>query len=543
MSDRSRVTSDGHADCFTFESLEVRNLFSFGAIPQLIRQDVAKQLYPNITGQGEVVVNIDSGVDFAHPSLAGQFFTNPGEIAGNGIDDDHNGFVDDVRGWDFYRNTDDPMDEVGHGTQTGGIISALPFTYSGDGQAYQGIAPGAKILSLKVSVPINASVQFDQHVGEALDYTLFLVQHHPEYHIVAVNLSVGALSQATFDQYEKRQVEALHDLGVFVAAAAGNTSADTVIYPAADPKVYAIGGVNPDGALTAFTNRGPKIALLAPGNVVPVLNIGESYALSGDGTSYAAPYVTGAAALLKQVDPTLSPDAIISILERSGVNTFDASSNRTYKRLDLAGAIGLAIAQVNTPKPFATNPPTIPGRFEAENFDVGNEGYAYHDSEPTNLGGQYRNTGVDIEKSSEHGYDVTQTKVGEWLDYTINVQKTGIYDFSARVASKYAGGVFHVEADGGDVTGPMFVPRTGSQQRYKTIIRRGIALGAGHHVLRLQMDVNGGSGFVGNFNWLSFSRSKLRKAIPAPVTQVLGAQTLVALRGVSVRDWLKSAAQ
>ena len=214
------------------------------------------------------------------------------------------------------------MDEVGHGTQTSGIMVALPWTYAGDGNSYQGIAPGAKVLPLKISVPVNSSAEFDQHVGEALNYTLWLVQHHPEYHIVAVNLSVGAFSQATYQQYEQKAVDALHDAGVFVAASAGNTGSETVIYPAADPKAYAIGGVNPDGALTTFTNRGPQIALLAPGNVVPILQFGSTYLTGGDGTSYAAPFVTAAAALLKQANPDLSPDQILSVLQQSGVNTF-----------------------------------------------------------------------------------------------------------------------------------------------------------------------------------------------------------------------------
>src|SRR5260370_41446944 len=141
--------------CVLIEALESRQLLSWGAIPQLIHQDAAVQLYPNITGQGEVIVNIDSGVDFNHPSLVGQFWTNPGEVAGNGIDDDGNGFVDDTSGWDFYRGNNNPTDEVGHGTQTSGIIAAQRWTYPADGNDYQGIAPGAKILPLKVSVPVN----------------------------------------------------------------------------------------------------------------------------------------------------------------------------------------------------------------------------------------------------------------------------------------------------------------------------------------------------------------------------------------------------
>src|SRR5205085_5132841 len=119
------------------------------------------------------------------------------------------------------------------------------------GADYQGVAPGVKILPLKVSVPVNPSPQFDQHVGQALDYTLWLVKNHPEYNITAVNLSLAAYSPATFAQYEQKAVEALHDLGVFVAAASANYgSASTVSYPAADPKVFAIAAVNLDGKIT-----------------------------------------------------------------------------------------------------------------------------------------------------------------------------------------------------------------------------------------------------------------------------------------------------
>ena len=530
---------------FHFEPLESRQLLSWGAVPQLIHQDVAAQLYPQITGQGEVVVDIDSGVDFSHPSLTGQLWTNPGEVPGNNLDDDHNGFIDDTQGWDFFRGNNNPTDEVGHGTQTSGIMAALPWTYTADGNDYQGIAPGAKVLPLKISVPVNSSAEFDRHVGQALDYTLWLVQHHPEYHIVAVNLSVGAFSQATFQQYEQKAVDALHDAGVFVAASAGNTgSLDTVIYPAADPKVFAIGGVNPDGVLTTFTNRGPQIALLAPGNAVPILQAGSTYVTGGDGTSYAAPFVAGAAVLIKQVNPDLSPDAIMSVLQRSGVDTFDATSNRTYKRLDLAAAIGLATQEFNAPKPFTGTAVSIPGTIQAENFDKGAEGFAYHDTEPTNLGGKYRNTGVDIEKCGEGGFDVTQTQAGEWLYYTVNVTKAGIYDLGARVASKFAGGVFHVEADGGDVTGSLSVPRTGSWQKYKTVTRRGIALNAGVHLLRLAMDVNGGTGMVGNFNSLVFTRSRLKAprlaASSSTITPIVPKSIPVAGKTSLVRNWLRS---
>ncbi len=487
------------------ESLESRRLLSWGAVPQLVGEDVAAQAYGNIRGQGEVVVNIDSGVDFNHPSLAGKFWTNPGETPGNGIDDDRNGFIDDTNGWDFYRNNNNPIDEVGHGTQTIGIIAADPWTYAGDGNGYQGIAPDVRILPLKVSVPVNPSAEFDRHVGQALDYTLWLVKNHPEYNIVAVNLSLAAYSQGTFEQYEQKAVEELHDLGVFIAAAAGNYSSPTMItYPAADPKVFAIASVNPDGTLSPASNRGPKTALLAPGNQVPILEKGGIYLTSGDGTSYATAFVTGAAALIKQVNPKLSPDGIMSILRRSGVLTYDRPSHRTYARLDLAAAIALAQNELNTPLPFADTLRPIAGKIEIEHFDEGGEGVAFHDTDSPNNGSAFRNTGVAIEPCAEGGFDVTATQPGEWLGYTVNVAASGIYALQMRVASRRGGGTFHVEADGHDVTGPMTVPRTGSWQVFATVTRPGVRFYAGQHVLKLVMDANGSSGLVGNFNWMNW---------------------------------------
>src|SRR5947209_8490783 len=86
------------------EALEGRTLFSmsWGPDARLIHQDQATQLFPFINGANEVIVDIDSGIDFAHPSLAGRIWSNPGEMANDGIDNDGNGLVDDLQGWKFY---------------------------------------------------------------------------------------------------------------------------------------------------------------------------------------------------------------------------------------------------------------------------------------------------------------------------------------------------------------------------------------------------------------------------------------------------------
>src|SRR5947209_12544236 len=173
--------SAGRGPLSRMEPLERRRMFStdWGPVAQFVHQPQAATLFPNITGSGEVIVDIDSGIDFAHPSLAGRIWSNPGEIPNDGIDNDGNGLVDDLQGWNFYEGNNDPTDQLGHGTQTAGILAADPWYYSVDRKNYRGIAPGAQILPLMVSTPPQPSVAFDQHVGQALDYVVWMVQHHP----------------------------------------------------------------------------------------------------------------------------------------------------------------------------------------------------------------------------------------------------------------------------------------------------------------------------------------------------------------------------
>ena len=101
-----------------------------------------------------------------------------------------------------------------------------------------------------------------------------------------------------------------------------------------------------------------------------------------------------------------------------------------------------------TPAP----PILLPGTFQAEDFDNGGEGVAYHDTDATNAGGAYRQAGVDLQAASEGGYDVGWVSAGEWLAYSVNVQAAGSYLLEARVAAPTAGGTFHVEFGGVNVT-------------------------------------------------------------------------------------------
>ena len=159
-----------------------------------------------------------------------------------------------------------------------------------------------------------------------------------------------------------------------------------------------------------------------------------------------------------------------------------------------------------TSTPYTGSPVAVPGRIEAENYDNGGEGVAYHDTTGGNAGGLYRNDGVDLQTASDTGggYKVKSAVAGEWLKYTVAVKSSGTYALDARVCSSGAGGKFHVEVDGVNVTGSMTVPDTGSWNVFTTVTKSGIALTAGTHVFTLVLDSNGAStGMTGNFNWFA----------------------------------------
>jgi hypothetical protein len=154
---------------------------------------------------------------------------------------------------------------------------------------------------------------------------------------------------------------------------------------------------------------------------------------------------------------------------------------------------------------------------QAENFDDGGEGVAYHDLTPDNLGTQYRTTGVDIETTfnDSGGFNIGYTPAGEWLEYTVNVATAGNYDLGFRVASSGAGGAFHLEVDDVNKTGALAVPNTLGWQTWQTVTKSTVNLTAGQHVLKLAMDSNGATGNIGNFNYITFAPTTVA---PQPVT-------------------------
>jgi hypothetical protein len=167
----------------------------------------------------------------------------------------------------------------------------------------------------------------------------------------------------------------------------------------------------------------------------------------------------------------------------------------------------------------------VPGTIEVQNFDHGGEGIAYHDFDSTNIGSVYRNEGVDIGSDWNGGFAIAWTTAGEWIDYSIEVLKSGNYEIVAYVASETNGGTFHIEVDGVNKTGALIAPNTGSWGNYQPVRKSGIYLDAGKHILRVVMDSNGPYG-MGNINRIDLSSVPYIIKQPVSVSPFLGDEAI-----------------
>lgn len=194
-------------------------------------------------------------------------------------------------------------------------------------------------------------------------------------------------------------------------------------------------------------------------------------------------------------------------LVMDSVGPTGAVGNFNWIRVLTAGGGGSGGSSPSSP--FSGTPMALPGTIQAENFDAGGATVAYFDQTAGNTGGQYRSTDVDIAGAVDTGggYTLGWVDAGEWLNYSVNVGTAGLHDIEVRVASAGAGGTFHLEVNGQNVTGAMSVPNTNGWQTWMTIRRDRVNLAAGQQVWRLVMDTVGSTGAVGNFNWIRVTRS------------------------------------
>ncbi len=242
-------------------------------------------VYPG-GSQDVVVAVIDSGVDYHHEDLAASMWVNPGEIPGNGIDDDGNGFVDDIHGVSVVGNPNmhsgDPMDQHGHGTHVAGIIAAQGFNEKGG----VGVAFNTRIMAIRAAQ--YSGVLTVDDVAEGI---LYAVDNGAD----VINMSFGGYSRS---QIIENALEMALNQAVLVAAAGndGLPRALAPMYPAALPYVLGVEATTPSNGRADFSNSGYEIG--APGASIYSTLPGDQYA-AWSGTSMATPVVSGIAALMR----------------------------------------------------------------------------------------------------------------------------------------------------------------------------------------------------------------------------------------------------
>jgi len=248
------------------------------------------------TGSPSVVVAvIDSGIEYNHEDLRPNMWVNPGEIAGNGFDDDGNGYVDDIFGIDAITGSGDPLDDDGHGTHVAGIIAAV----GNNGIGVSGVCWTCRIMALKF-LPSDGSGSISDEI-ECIQYA---VNH-------GAQIINGSFGDYSFSQAEKEAIDAAGKKGVLFIFAAGNQGNDNDVQPhfpssLESENIVAVGISDRNDELASFSDFGlNSVDLAAPGLQILSTGLNNSYRLE-NGTSVATPHVTGIAALLKAYDPDMS---------------------------------------------------------------------------------------------------------------------------------------------------------------------------------------------------------------------------------------------
>ena len=303
-----------------------------------------------------VIGVIDTGVDYNHPDLVGNIWTNPGEIAGDGIDNDNNGYIDDTRGWDFAYNDNNPMDGHGHGTHVSGTIAGK----GNNGVGVTGVAWNAKIMPLKM-FDDTGSGGYTSNAILAINYAT----------AKGVKLTNNSWGGGGYSQALSDAINTAGQQGALFIASAGNATQNTDVtpsYPASYnlSNIISVASTTRTDGLSYFSNYGATtVDLGAPGSDIYSAWPNSSYNTIS-GTSMASPHVTGAAALLWSQNPTWTAQQVKNKLMQT-TDPISALSGKTVTggRLNINNALA-----GSTPPPSTNIAATDTGWYDNSGYHI-----------------------------------------------------------------------------------------------------------------------------------------------------------------------------
>ena len=318
----AKLRNDPNVDAIVVN--KERQLFLSGSVPIINADDVWNMVVNNynITGEGETVCVIDTGVDYNHSGFGGSGF-------GNKI----------IAGYDFYNNDSDPIDDQGHGTHVAGIVASAD-------SVYKGVAPGTKIAAVKVCSSSGSCPDADVLAG--IDWCM---ANKDTYNISILSISLGGGQytsycdgETDFAPYAAALNEAVAK-NISIVAATGNSGAGNVAGPACIQNATRVTATTKSDTLPSYASRHAFFSdiIAAPGSAITSLKKGgETVTMSG--TSMATPHVSGAIALMRQYwkqaygrEPT--PEELKQKMIATGMAVYDAATGKNYSRLDIMAAL------------------------------------------------------------------------------------------------------------------------------------------------------------------------------------------------------------
>lgn len=384
-------------------------------------------------GNGVVVAVVDTGVDHTHPDLAANIWANPDEISGNGIDDDGNGYVDDVHGWNFVSNSNAPLDGHSHGTHVSGTIAAV----GNNGLGVIGVAPLAKIMAVKGLGDDGSG--YDTDLAQGIVYAA-------DNGADIINMSWGGTGDSPVIE---EAIQYAYSLGVILVAAAGNSAIDASQFlPAKYAGVITVSAFNSADTMASFSNFGTKIDVAAPGVGIQSTVPGGFYS-SYNGTSMASPHVAGLAALILSQHPGLTNEQVRQVIRRTA---------------DDVGAVGFdtqaGYGRINTLKALqAASPPNLVITFPAQFAPLSGSVDVRGSAEGTALATRRLEYGVGVSPS-------TFLPIGPPSSGHVTNGSLGTWDVTALVEGLYSLRLAGTDAEGTSsffTVSPVRVDRTGPQ--------------------------------------------------------------------------------